>query len=109
MEGAKPLPLSVVDLLERVVVGGWPETIDLTESDALAWMVDYLRNVAEVDVPALGPRRNLGIDARTLANYLDSLDRLMLLEPLPPWVSHLRSRTRLRTWSFRTVAGHPWR
>ncbi|GAA1731827.1 ATP-binding protein [Microcella frigidaquae] len=129
VEGAKPLPLSVVELLERVVVGGWPETIDMTESDARAWMGDYLRNVAEVDVPALGPRRNPGnierllaslarvvggtinnaatatevggsrgsIDPRTLANYVDALDRLMLLEPLPPWVSHLRSRTRLRT------------
>ena len=128
VSGAKPVPLTVVDLLERVVVGGWPETIDMSEQDARAWIADYLRNVAEVDVPALGSRRNPGnisrlftslarvvggtlnhtvtakevggergpIDARTLGNYLDALDRLMLVEPLPPWVSHMRSRTRLR-------------
>lgn len=125
----KPASLTVPDIIERIVVGGWPETVGMAEHDARTWMGDYLRTVAEVDVPAMGTRRNPGniirlltslarvvggainrtvtaievggtrgpIDDRTLGNYLDALDRLMLVENLPPWVSHMRSRTRLRT------------
>lgn len=121
--------MTVPDLLERIVVGGWPALLDADERAARAWLTDYRRNIAEVDVPALGPRRNprnierllagLGrtvgapinrsalaadiggaagpIAADTLANYLDALDRLMLVEPLPAWRPHMRSRTRLRT------------
>lgn len=127
--GGSPTTMTVPEIIERIVVGGWPETINLTERSARTWIAGYLRNVAEVDVPALGPRRNprniqrllasLGrvvggtinrsttaidvggdrgpIDDRTLAGYLDALDRLMLIEPLPAWPSHMRSRTRLRT------------
>jgi predicted AAA+ superfamily ATPase len=32
----------------------------------------------------------------TLGNYLDALERLMLIESLPVWQPHMRSRTRLR-------------
>lgn len=126
---ADPSPLTVPELIERIVVGGWPEAVDLAERAARAWLAAYVRNVVEVDIPALGPRRNPGnmtrllaslaravgtplkrsavmaevggqngpIDDKTLANYLDALDRLMLTEPLPAWQPHLRSRTRLRT------------
>ena len=133
LDGAEPsgapAPLSIPELIERIVVGGWPETIDLPERAARAWVAAYNRNVVEVDVPALGPRRNPGnltrllaslgrgvgtplrrsavtievggqngpIDDKTLTNYLDALDRLMLTEPLPAWQPHMRSRTRLRT------------
>ena len=133
LDGAEPsgapASLSIPDLIERIVVGGWPETIDLPERAARAWVAAYNRNVVEVDVPALGPRRNPGnltrllaslgrgvgtplrrsavtievggqngpIDDKTLTNYLDALDRLMLTEPLPAWQPHMRSRTRLRT------------
>lgn len=127
--GGKPASLTVADIIERIVVGGWPETIGMAEHDVRSWIGDYLRTVAEVDVPTMGTRRNPGnisrlltslarvvggtinrtvtaievggmrgpIDDRTLGNYLDALDRLMLVENLPPWVSHMRSRTRLRT------------
>lgn len=121
--------LTVPQLLERIVVGGWPEITDWDWTDARDWLTDYLRNLAEVDVPRLGPRRNPGNIARLLAslaravgtplnrsalevevggatgpiasetlnNYLDALERLMVLEPLPAWRPHMRSRTRLRT------------
>lgn len=124
-----PAALTIPELIERIVVGGWPETIDMPERTARAWLAAYNRNVVEVDVPALGPRRNPGnltrllaslgravgtplrrsavtievggqngpIDDKTLTNYLDALDRLMLTEPLPAWQPHMRSRTRLRT------------
>lgn len=129
ISGGKPASLTVPEIIERIVVGGWPETIGMTEPRARAWLAGYIRNVAEVDLPALGPRRNPGnitrllaslsrvvggtinrsataievggsngpIDDRTLGNYLDALERLMLVEPLPAWQSHMRSRTRLRT------------
>ncbi|MBA3743934.1 DUF4143 domain-containing protein [Sporichthya sp.] len=45
-------------LVERIVVGGWPELVDAAEDDARDWLDDYLTQIAEVDVPALGSRRN---------------------------------------------------
>lgn len=121
--------LTIHDLLERIVIGGWPDLLDATERAARIWLRDYLRNVAEVDVPGMGLRRNpanierlltsLGrsaatplnltalardvggprktIASETLSNYLDALDRLMLIESIPAWRPHMRSRTRLRT------------
>lgn len=123
-----PATLTVPAILERIVIGGWPELIGGSEGTARAWLADYLRNLAEVDVPGLGPRRNPGnisrllaglaratgtainrtalasdiggsagpIASETLSNYLDALDRLMLVEVLPAWRPHMRSRTRLR-------------
>lgn len=125
----KPTAMSIPDLLERAVVGGWPDLLDADESRARAWIRDYLRNVAEVDIPGMGPRRNPGniqrlfaalaraagtplnrsalrydvggagrpIATETLNNYLDAIERLMLVEAVPAWRPHLRSRTRLRT------------
>ncbi len=123
-----PAELTVPELIERIVVGGWPETIDLREREARAWLTAYNRNIIEVDVPALGPRRNPGnlarllaslgravgtpvsqaalarevggqagpLDSKTITNYLEALDRLMLTEPLHAWQPHMRSRARLR-------------
>lgn len=120
--------LSIDGLLERIVVGGWPDLLDVGEREASLWLSDYLRTLAEVDVPGLGPRRNPGnitrllaalgrsaatplnltslakdvggargpIASETLANYMDALERLMLIEPVPAWRPHMRSRTRLR-------------
>lgn len=128
IKGGTPATMTIPELIERIVIGGWPETIELSERQARTWLSGYLRAVAEVDVPALGPRRNPGniarllaslgrvvggtinrsataievggqngpIDDRTLGNYLDALDRLMLVEPLAPWSPHMRSRARLR-------------
>ncbi|MCB1273311.1 MAG: ATP-binding protein [Leucobacter sp.] len=121
--------LTVPDLVERVVIGGWPDLLGAAERQAQTWLSDYCRTIAEVDVPGLGPRRNpaniqrllasmgravstplnqraLAADVggsrgpiayETLTNYLDALERLMLIEPLPAWRPHMRSRTRLRT------------
>lgn len=132
LEGDDPvgrgIGLTISDILTRIVIGGWPDLLDADEPDAAVWLQDYLRTLAEVDVPGLGPRRNpeniqrllasLGratatplnlsalaanvgggdgpVASETLTNYLDALTRLMLLEPLPAWRPHMRSRTRLR-------------
>lgn len=123
-----PTELTVPDILERIVTGGWPDLLGASERTARSWLSDYRRNLADVDIPGLGPRRNPGnisrllaglgravgtplnlsalevevggaggpIASETLSNYLDALDRLMLVEPLPAWRPHMRSRTRLR-------------
>lgn len=107
--------LDIDCLLERIVIGGWPDLLDGREREASVWLRDYLRTIAEADVPGLGPRRNPGnieplmaalgggtatplnlssvaedvgvnrdrIAAETMTNYLDALDRLMLIEPIP--------------------------
>ncbi|MDO4259066.1 MAG: DUF4143 domain-containing protein [Actinomycetaceae bacterium] len=124
-----PLPLTITDLLERIVIGGWPDLLEADEYDSRIWLRDYSRNIAEIDVPGLGPRRNPGnitrlltalgratgtpqnlsalardvggargpIASETLTNYMEALERLMLIEPLPAWQPHMRSKTRLRT------------
>lgn len=126
---ARPAALTIPEVFERMVVGGWPATQGFDERDARAWVEAYLANVAEVDVPAMGPRRDpvrlarlfsaLGravgtplnrsvlagevggaggpVATETLTHYLDVLERLMLLEPLPAWRPHMRSRAQLRT------------
>lgn len=126
---SRPAALTVPDIVERIVIGGWPEIHNTGEKAARLWLADYLRNLADVDIPGLGPRRNpenIGrilaglaravgttvnrsalavevggaagpIASETVTNYLGALDRLMLVEALPAWRPHLRSRTRLRT------------
>ncbi len=63
--------LSVPDLMERVVIGGWPGLIGFGEQEARLWLRDYLQNVSEVDVPAMGPQRN----PRNIRRLLGSLAR----------------------------------
>jgi len=124
-----PAPATIPDLVERMVVGGWPELLGQGEADAREWLADYVTSLTEVDMPAMGLRRNPAnllrllaslaravattptratlaadvggeagpIASETLSNYLDALERLMIVEPLPAWRPHLRSRTRLRT------------
>lgn len=64
--------LSVEDLAERIVVGGWPTHLGLTPVQAMRAMRGYIEDVCRVDVPRLdGIRRDpLGIRA-----LVDSLAR----------------------------------
>ncbi|WP_454050990.1 ATP-binding protein [Cellulomonas sp. Marseille-Q8402] len=121
---------SVRDVTDALVRGGWPLHLGMDVADAARANVDYLRTVAEVDIPRLdGTRRDPartsrflqalarntamelrvtrlaadvdagnGLLARTTAyDYLAALRRLMVLDELPPWATHLRSRAVLRT------------
>lgn len=63
--------LTVENLMERIVVGGWPGLLEASEPEARAWLTDYLRQIAEVDIPAMGPRRN----PRNIQRLLQSLAR----------------------------------
>ncbi|MEZ5254340.1 MAG: DUF4143 domain-containing protein [Microthrixaceae bacterium] len=121
------------DLLNRIVIGGWPELIDAGVVDARRWLRDYITNVIEVDVPQLDTRRDprklrrlleslgrnvaqatkasqLAVDVggaegpvakETVSAYLNSLERLHLLDDSAAWLPHMRSRARLRTAAVR--------
>lgn len=52
--------MSVPQLIERIVIGGWPDLIEASVEDAQQWLRDYLRNLIEVDVQSLGARRDPG-------------------------------------------------
>lgn len=120
--------LSFMDVVKRMVIGGWPELLDSDEEEARDWLRDYLRQIAEVDVQGLGARRDpsnirrllasLGrsvgqstksteiakdvggddgpIARDTLANYMNALDRLHIIDNSEAWRPHMRSRVRLR-------------
>lgn len=93
--------------------GGFPESL-LAHDDktSLKWRLNFIRTYLERDIPKLGPRipaetlrrfwtmlahrqmsllnaaelaRNLGVDGKTVASYLDLLVDLMLVRRLPPW------------------------
>lgn len=59
--------LAFHELVERVVVGGWPDLVGADEASARRWVSDYLTNLVEVDVQGLGARRDPGNVRRLLA------------------------------------------
>lgn len=102
------------------VRGGYPESL-LAKDDArsLRWRQDFIRTYLERDIPQFGPRiaaetlrrfwgmlahhqggllntaqfaRNLGVDAKTAASYLDLLVDLLLVRRLQPWHANLGKR-----------------
>jgi predicted AAA+ superfamily ATPase len=122
--------LVVVEILERIAVGGWPANLTRELDAALQHNRDYLTNAREVDIETtVGNRRDpvrlgrlltslarniatevkvsalardaAGEDETALArstvyDYLDALRRLMLVEDVPAWSPHLRSRAASR-------------
>jgi len=102
------------DSLDKLWVrGGFPSSF-LAEDDALSlkWRVDFIRTYLEREIPQFGPRipaetlrrfwtmlahnqteilnaanlaRGLGVNGKTIANYLDLLVDLLLVRRLPPW------------------------
>ncbi len=100
--------------------GGFPESF-LASDDAqsLRWREDFIRTYLERDIPQLGPRiaaetlrrfwtmlahhqsgllnvaqlaRNLGVDGKTAAAYIDLLSDLLLVRRLPAWHTNLGKR-----------------
>ena len=63
--------LSFDELVQRVVIGGWPELVNAEEERARYWLKDYISNIVEVDVQNLGSRR----DPTNLRRLLASLGR----------------------------------
>lgn len=96
--------------------GGFPDSL-LARSDAMSvrWRRDFIKTYLERDIPMFGPRipaetlrrfwtmlahhqsgllnasdfaRGLGVDSKTVANYLDLLVDLLLVRRLEPWHSN---------------------
>lgn len=102
------------------VRGGFPGSLLADSAPAsLRWRDDFIRTYLERDIPQFGPRiaaqtlrrfwtmlahhqggllnaaqfaRNLGVDGRTVASYLDLLTDLLLVRQLPPWHENLGKR-----------------
>ena len=70
MAGERPTspasPLSVGDLAELIVRGGWPLNLDLSTGAAARANADYLTSIAEVDLERLGTRRDPRLANRLL-------------------------------------------
>jgi len=100
--------------------GGFPESF-LAESDAqsLRWRQYFIRTYLERDIPQFGRRipaetlrrfwvmlahhqsgllnvaqmaRNLGVDTKTVASYIDLLTDLLLVRRLPAWYANVKKR-----------------
>jgi len=102
------------------VRGGFPESfLAPSETDSLAWRMDFIQSYLERDIPQFGPRiaattlrrfwtmlahtqggllntaslaRSLGADQKTVARYLDLLTDLFMLRQLPSWHSNVGKR-----------------
>jgi predicted AAA+ superfamily ATPase len=98
------------------VRGGFPKSfLASTDKASLRWRLDFIRSYLEKDIQQFGPRipaetlrrfwmmlahnqgtllntaqlgRNLGVDGKTIANYLDLLVDLLLVRRLVPWHSN---------------------
>lgn len=131
---AQPPEFGVVDAVEALTIGGWPDNLGLMPVDALDANADYLDVIVNADVnrvdgvkrdPA-GLRRLLASYARnvatdaalrtigrameeplsesTLHDYLRTLRRLFLIEDQESWKPRLRSRVRLAATPKRHLA-----
>jgi predicted AAA+ superfamily ATPase len=100
--------------------GGFPESLlGPTDEQSLRWRRDFIRTYLERDIPQFGPRiaaetlrrfwtmlahrqgaplnvselaRNIGVDAKTAARYLDLLVDLLLARRLTPWHANVGKR-----------------
>lgn len=100
--------------------GGFPESLLAKDTaTSLRWRQNFIRSYLERDIPQFGPRiaaetlrrfwimlahhqggllntaqfaRNLGIDVKTVGNYLDLLVDLLLVRRLPPWHGNVGKR-----------------
>ena len=108
------------DIQRLWVRGGFPDSfLAQDDSASLRWRQDFIRTYLERDIPTLGPRipaetlrrfwtmlahhqsallnaselaRSLGVDSKTVANYLDLLVDLLLIRRLQPWHSNSGKR-----------------
>jgi hypothetical protein len=100
--------------------GGFPESfLAVNDAQSLRWREDFIRTYLERDIPQFGPRiaaetlrrfwtmlahhqggllnvaqlaRNLGVDGKTTAAYIDLLSDLLLVRRLPAWHANLGKR-----------------
>ena len=120
-------PMTVPALAEAICRGGWPGTLGTDLPTAQRFVRNYLNEIRRADLNRVSERRRdpnralrllrslarnigtavtlrtlaadigSGTTPRTAAEYLDDLARLFVIEDLPAFSPHLRSRSRLRT------------
>ncbi len=131
---AAPHRLGVPEAIEALAIGGWPDNLTLSPTDALEANVDHLDLIVHTDIHRVdgvrrdpdGVRRLLASYARnvatdaslrkiartaerplgetTLHDYQRALGRLFLIEDQPSWRPHLRSSVRLAATPKRHLA-----
>ena len=102
------------------VRGGFPDSLLAeTATESLRWRTNFIRTYLERDIPQFGPRiaaetlrrfwvmlawqqggllnsadfaRNLGVDVKTINNYIDLLVDLLLVRRLAPWHGNIGKR-----------------
>lgn len=74
--------LTFDELLRRIVIGGWPQLIGKDENSARTWLRSYLKQVIEVDIPAMGHRRNPANLERLLAGLARGVGQAVKLSEL---------------------------
>ncbi|MES9879260.1 MAG: ATP-binding protein [Sedimenticola sp.] len=100
--------------------GGFPDSLLATDTEcSLRWRRDFIRTYLERDIPQFGKRiaaealrrlwtmlahhqggllnttqfaRNLGVDVKTAASYLDLLVDLLIVRRLPAWHANIGKR-----------------
>lgn len=120
MGGLDALEVDAEAMNRLWVRGGFPDSfLGASDRSSLRWRQDFIRTYLERDVPMLGPRiaaetlrrfwtmlahqqsglmnasdfaRGLGLDSKTIANYLDLLVDLLLVRRLEPWHSNTAKR-----------------
>ena len=125
---------AVTDLAEAICRGGWPGNLRVDLRTARRFVRNYLNEIRRADLNRVSERRrdpsralrllrslarNIGTPVtlktlaadvgegttiRTAAEYLDDLTRLFVIEDLPAFSTHLRSRSRLRNTPKRYLA-----
>jgi len=112
--------LEVDDMNQLWLRGGFPDSYLASSDRASArWRRDLIRTYLERDIPQMGPRiaaetlrrfwtmlahaqsgllnastlaRSLGVDSKTITNYLDLLVDLLLVRRLEPWHGNVKKR-----------------
>ena len=126
----KEYKLDIRTIIDRLVVGGWPELVGVDVKNARRVNSSYVGLLAEVDMSRVSsvkrdPNRvtyllqslarnistttdrmtiirdiqevnNDNMSRPTVDDYLDALERLMIIENQPAWNTHIRSSARLR-------------
>ncbi len=127
---SKEYRLSVQEIIKRLVIGGWPELVDIDEAGARKINTSYIKLLAEVDISHVSDVKRDPVKVRhllrsiarnistitgvttfikdiqsvdnedlsrpTVMDYLDALDRLMVIEDQLAWNTHIRSSATLR-------------
>jgi predicted AAA+ superfamily ATPase len=122
---SEPVDFKLEKLAEQLTLGGLPSLLNSGAREGLQFMQDYTTLLAETDVSRVSGKRrdpqkvmrllqslarNISTEAslsslakdigtltdETIAEYLDVLERLMVVEQLPAWNTHIRSSDTLR-------------